>query len=273
MLFWKNKVKKIRKRPFFGSTLQQLQRKKYLLVTTGISFLCACFFVGRRMYMKTLWSPAHSIQKVVFAPESVNALRAIDLYTDISDNLHDKNYYRTKRLFKKKLLQTIQTAHPLVQDISLEQTAPSTVLVSIVFLKPTLLRQTPSSYFISYQEHIYPVSSGSILMAWLFPVQLPLFSSGWVDINGIYESLGEEELAKYINQLTTSLSRNTISELIYQPWGKRLFVTYKGKRVYFNLQKDLTAQLEKLHALEDHREWFANIWIIDVGSRDEAIVK
>lgn len=89
----------------------------------------------------------------------------------------------------------------------------------------------------------------------------------------MYRSFREEELVKRIDQLTTHLSGNNISELIYQPGGKRLFVTYKGKRVYFNLQKDMLPQIDKLLALESHRDGFDNVRTIDVGSRDEAVVQ
>jgi hypothetical protein len=88
----------------------------------------------------------------------------------------------------------------------------------------------------------------------MIPIQLPRFSSGWTDINGIYREISEEELVERVEQITTQLQKENISELIYQPGGRRLFVTYKGKRVYFNLQKDILIQLEKLLALENNRD-------------------
>lgn len=273
MIFWKKKTKKIRKRSFWWNKLEQLQRKKYLLFLTVVSFLGACMFWGMWIYKKTLWSPTYTISKVVFSPESVNALRSIELYTAVSDILQGKNYYRTKRFFKKNIIQTLQETHPLIKDLGLEHSAPGTVYVTIAFQQPALLRQTPSAYFVSYNEDIYPVPADSVLTSWLVPVQLPRFSSGRTDINGVYWSLREEELVKRIDQLSTHLSGNNISELIYQPWGKRLFVTYKGKRVYFNLQKDILPQIDKLLALESHRAGFDNVRTIDVGSRDEAIVQ
>jgi hypothetical protein len=273
MLFWTKKTKKLRKRPFWWNVLQQLQRKKYLLILTTVSFFGAALFGGNRIYKKTMWSPTYTISKVVFAPESVNALRSIELYTAISDALQWKNYFRTKWFFRNDLVSDIQQLHPLVKDMSIENSAPWTAYITITFQQPALLRQTPSEFFVSYEEDIYPVSQESILTAWLTPIQLPKFSSGRTDINGVYRSLREEDLVKRIQQLTTYLSTWTISELIYQPWGKRLFVTYKGKRVYFNLQKDMLLQIDKLLALEDHRAWFADVRTIDVGSRDEAVVQ
>lgn len=273
MMFWKKKTKKLRKRPFWWNKLELLQRKKYLLMLTIISFLWACIFGGVWIYKNTLWSPTYTISKVVFAPESVNALRSIDLYTTVSDVLQGRNYFRTKWLFKNKIVAEIQKTQPLIKDIDIENNAPWTVYITIEFQQPALLRQTPTAYFVSYKENLYQIPAESVLTNWLFPLQLPRFSSGRTDINGVYRSFGEDELAKRVNQIITYLGSENINELIYQPGGKRLFVTYKGKRVFFNLQKDILLQIDKLLALETHRDWFATTRTIDVGSRDEAIVK
>gem|GEM_PF-5687616 len=90
-------------------------------------------------------------------------MRNIELYTTISDTLQGRNYFRTKRLFKKGILTTIQITHPLVKDIDLEHTTPGSVYITITFQQPALLRQTPSAYFVSYDEDMYPVSPDSIL--------------------------------------------------------------------------------------------------------------
>lgn len=273
MFAWKKKTKKLRKRPFWWNTLQQLQWKKYLLTATVISLVIAWLFGGNRIYTSTLWSPAYTMTKIVFAPESVNALSSIELYTSIVTQLTDKNYYRTKRFFKNNILRTLQQDHPLISDITLQHTEPWTVYVTITFLQPRVLRQTPSAYFASYDERLYKIPAQSILMSGLTAIQLPKFSSGRDSIDGIYRAIPEKELVTYVDQIRTALSGDTISELIYQPWGKRLFVTYKGKRVYFNLQKDLLIQIEKLLALEQHRAWFTNVRTIDVGSRDEVVAE
>lgn len=128
-----------------------------------VSFLAAAVFAGAWIYKKTLGSPTYTISKVVFAPESVNALRSIELYTAISDALQEKNYYRTKRFFKNEIIRTLQVTHPLIKDLVLKNSAPSTVYVTIEFQQPALLRQTPSAYFVSYKEDIYPVTAESIL--------------------------------------------------------------------------------------------------------------
>lgn len=271
-----SKTKKLRKRPFWWNRLQQLQLKKYILSATILSFVVAVLFAWRRVYKVTLGSPAHTIQKVTFSPESVDALRDIKLYTDITQLLKGKNYYWINRIDKKDIVRSLQDTHPIVSDMNFTNDNPGELYVTIQFHEPALLFQTPSDYFISYNEHIYPVSSQSILTKQLFPVQLPGFSSWRDSINGVFWLVKEQQLQKSIEQITTTLqpsSWSTISELIYQPGWKRLFVTYKGKRIYFNLQKDLEQQLTTLQNLEEHRPWFANTRTIDVGSREEAIVK
>ena len=273
MIFWQTKPKKIRKRSFWWVKFQSITRKRYFLAlsifTAGVAILLLWFW----WYKKTIWSPTHIIEKVVFAPESVNAIRDITMYTNIVTYLKGKNAILLNWFWKSELEEFLRLNHPLIDRLEFKETASNTIFVTLLFHEPSIVWQTPTNYFISFNEDLYQVNPESMLIQWRIPLQLPSFSSGRNDINGIYRTMSESDLKQTLTNLLWTLWTWNINEIIYQPWWKRLFVTYKWKRVYLNLNKNITQQIESLLALEQNRVWFPNVRTIDIGSREEIIVK
>lgn len=273
MIFWPAKPKKLRKRSFWWTKFQSLSRKRFIIILSIFTAWLAVFFLSFWWYKKTIWAPIHTIEKVVFAPESVNAIRDITLYTNIVNYLKGKNTILLNWFWKGSLENFLHTQHPLIDRLEFKETAPNTVFVTLLFNEPNIIWQTPSHYFVSFNEDIYHVSPDSVLIQWRLPIQLPSFSSGRNDINGIYRSMSEKDLQSTLSLLFERLWTGNITELIYQPWWKRLFVTYKSKRAYFNLIKNVSTQIESLLALEQNRVWFPTVRTIDLGSREEVIVQ
>lgn len=273
MIFWPSKPKKLRKRSFWWTKFQSLSRKRFVIGLSIFTAWLALILLWLWWYKKTIWSPVHTIEKVVFAPESVNAIRDISLYSNIVSYLKGKNAILLNWFWKSALEQFLRTNLPLIERLEFKETEPNTVYVTLFFHEPNIVWQTPSHYFVSFNEDMYQVNPESVLIQWHLPVQLPSFSSWRNDINGIYRSMSEKDLQNTLSSVKSTLWTGNITELIYQPWWKRLFVTYKWKRVYLNLAKNVTTQLESLVALEQNRVWFPNVWTIDIGSREEIIVK
>jgi hypothetical protein len=273
MIFWQSKPKKLRKRSFWWTKFQSLSRKRSILALSIFTAWLALFFLSFWWYKQTIWSPIHTIEKVVFAPESVNAIRDITMYTNIVTYLKGKNAILLNWFWKNELEEFLRLNHPLIDRLEFKETASNTIFVTLLLHEPTIIWQTPSHHFISFNEDIYQVSPDSVLIQWRLPVQLPSFSSWRNDINGIYRSMSEKDLQNTLSALFETLWTGNISELICQPWWKRLFVTYKWKRIYLNLTKNITTQLESLVALEQNRIWFPDVRTIDIGSREEIIVK
>jgi hypothetical protein len=273
MIFWQTKPKKIRKRSFWWTKFQSITRKRSILALSIFTAWLAVLMLWFWWYKKTIWSPTHIIEKVVFAPESVNAIRDITLYTNIVTYLKGKNTILLNWFWKNELNTFLSTNHPLIDRLEYKETAANTVFVTLFFHEPSIVWQTPSHYFISFNEDLYQVNTDSVLIQWRIPLQLPSFSSGRNDINGIYRTMSESDLKQTLSNLLWTLWTGNINEIIYQPGWKRLFVTYKWKRVYLNLNKNIPAQIESLLALEQNRVWFPDARTIDIGSREEVIVK
>lgn len=252
---------------------QHIERQKMLFIFLHYSIVAWVIVLLWYVYFTTIWSPKYTIDTIVFSEESVAKLSYRPLYTAVYEELHGRNYLRTKRLQLDALTEQLQQEHPLVAGISLRLQDYQTVLVSIEFFAPKVLFQTPTHYFASYKEFIYPLSSGSVLVKDLFPVQLPAFSSWRESINGVFWTIGENELVQSVELILQTLGPFSLSELIYQPGWKRLYVTYKDKRLYFNLGKPIQEQLEKILSLERNWPDFPSVWTFDLWSRDETIVQ
>ncbi len=86
-------------------------------------------------------------------------------------------------------------------------------------------------------------------------------------------AIDERQLAEYIHTIVDTLGEQHISEIIFLPGGMKLFLTYKGKQIYFHLDQEVNRQLAKLVDLENRYENFENIRTIDIGSIDDTIVR
>lgn len=271
-MFSVKKTKKIRKRSLFPTQLR-LQRKKYIAII-GFSFvICIFFYIAYIIYHISIGNPKFIIKKVVYDPVSLAYITDIQLYTTVTTIIQDRNYLYAKWLSKKNILSEIREKYPLVQDINLQLQSEQTVFITVQFSKPKIIFQTPSSYFASYNEQLYLIQSGSRFLWEQFAIQLPAFSAQRTGIDWIFRKISENSLYEHINLILNTLSPTNISEIIYQPWGQRLFLSYKGKRIYINLAKNVQLQLEKILTLENNRAWFKNVRTIDPWSREETIVQ
>jgi hypothetical protein len=81
------------------------------------------------------------------------------------------------------------------------------------------------------------------------------------------------ELTTLLQKIDTAIWYDMISEYIYLPWWKKLFIWYDSKRRYFHLNKDIDEQLRKLNAIQEFYTEYDTISVIDLGSTDNAIVQ
>jgi hypothetical protein len=54
--------------------------------------------------------------------------------------------------------------HPLIDRLEFKETVANTVFVTLFFHEPSIVWQTPSHYFISFNEDLYQVNPDSVLI-------------------------------------------------------------------------------------------------------------
>lgn len=266
------KIRKREKRTIFTPLLLLLNKRKYgILAGTFIALGIVLLFV---VLKKTIRSSAYTITDITFSQESLAQYDDPTVYQYIVDTLRTKNYFALKRFTLEETVTDLQKEFPLIKAIRIQQQAPQTFIIDIEFHQPKLVFSVPDGrQFASYQEQLYSLASGNTLWNKSIHLELPRFTAELRTLDGIYYQIAEEELVNAMTIVLSTLWENNIGERIYLPWWHQLFISYKGKRVYLHLQKDLNDQLAKLIDLENYYEGFQRLSIIDVGSTDDVIVQ
>lgn len=274
--FWsRKKTVKIRKRQKitrFSKLLSWFYKRHTLLITlTVIAFVVFLLSLGLK---KTFLAPRYSIQEIRYDPQSVATYDDPLIYAALKAQLLDKNFFSIKRFNTTRILSTIQQDYPLVESLDIRMQDDQIAFVSLSFNKPVLVFQLPENRrYASFEETLYPLGTGDALWNDSLTIELPRYSAELPNINGIFYRISEQRLYELVSRVIDTLWSDNIVERIYLPWWEKLFISYKAKRLYFHLNKDITAQLEKLTDIENNYALFESLALIDLGSNDDVIVR
>lgn len=273
---WRSwKKEKLRKRTKRSKLKQLLQQHRWVAQIVGmVGVAVVIIILVRFLGSITLFAPKYTITSLTYAPESVATYDNPLVYQAVHNAFSGKNYFMTKWFWKEELLQTTQQASPIVKSIRFNQQTGSTVFAHIEFHQPTLIFLIPPDRKVAtYAGELYPLGTGDTLGAGAPIVNLPRYTSGFNNLYGILYKIPETTLLQRIQTIENTLWVTHIQDMTYLPGGEKLFVTYKGKQVYFHLTKDINAQLAKLVDLETYYSDFGNLEIIDLWSVDDIIVE
>ncbi len=129
------------------------------------------------MLSTTLLSSTYRIQEVRFSPESINVYDNPAMYNHIRDELHNKNYYRIKRQERDTIRQNFLKIFPIVRDISLEQSVPQRVYITLDFYEPTLVFRSPAGNTAAFDNSLFPLTSGNTLGNTTLTIDIPRYTS------------------------------------------------------------------------------------------------
>lgn len=266
--------KRVRKR-IKASVREKRQSKHHAKLATILPFSWAlALIVGVFFILQlTLFSSNKNIKDILYAPESVGIYDDPYLYKTITDEIIGRNIYLMKWYALDDILLLVQEDFPIVRSINVESSDRQRVYITIDFYKPTLVFQTPDTYVAAYNNQLFPLVSGNTLWQDVLTVQLPRYTSWATSLHGVLYMMHETELKEKITTILETLGASYISELIYLPGGMKLFINYKGKKVYFHLDQEINRQLAKLIDLENYFQDFSTTSTIDLWSIEDIIVR
>ncbi len=271
----KNKKEKIRRRTK-RSRFKQFYQQNRQLVTLAlylVGFLVA-FLIVVLLGRATLFANKYTIKKVTYDAESLAVYDDPIVYQAVSSAFSGKNYFMTKWFGKEELKATVQEQFPLVSSIRFNQQTGSSVYARLEFYQPTLVFLVPPDRKVAVYAHdLYPLVSWNTLGSSSPIVNLPRYTTWFDNLYGILFKIPETVLLQRIQTIENTLGAEYINDMTYLPGGEKLFLTYKGKEVYFHLTKDINLQLAKLVDLETYYTDFAIAETIDLGSVDDSIVR
>lgn len=274
--FIKKKLnKKIRERPRFDVVSRTSKKVKKKIILISIISLCIAgivlWIIGRQAFF---YGSSQRIRSVTFTQETTQRHRDQELFDTIAEDLIWTSWRANRRFGIDNALRERSHKYPLVDNAILESFAWWELTISLSWKEPTLLFRVPwGRLYASYDENIIQVNPELGIASSTYIIDLPRYTETFEDIDWIFWQLSESQLHEYIESVRSSVWADTISEYIYLPWGKKLFLGHDSRRWYFHLNKDLQTQLDKLFTVKEFYSEYNTISIIDLWSTDNVIVR
>ncbi len=278
-IFWrywkKSKKKKIRtrqKKGFSSKVRNKFYRWQKLIIVCIIVWVTALviYFISKNTFL----AKSHTIEKVSIDPWSIDEYDNEDIFVLIQDQLLWKNYYKLRWSWKEQALNEVQKEFSLVKNFDITHESDSLWYVTIDYHEPTLIFLLPEQRrYAAYDNKLYQLWTWDYLWSESPVIELPKYTQELENIEWIFHQIDEKRLLEVYSIVINTLWENNISEVIYLPWWQKLFLSYKWKRLYIHVNKDINIQLAKLIDLENFYTRFNNISVIDLWSVDDTIVK
>jgi len=279
-LFWnfwssnkkKKKVRVRQKKTIFTKLSKNILKRQWIIV--WISVFATIIVLWLVILKNSFFAAKNTINSVLFDPLTVQTWNNEELFESLNEQLVDKNYYKLKRWWKENILSEISKEYPIVKDIWLRLEWEGLLTVSIEYNDPTLTFLLPENRrYTAFDNNLYAIWTGENLGNNAPVIELPRYTETLENIDWIFYQITEKRLFEVYSIITNTLWIETIWEFIYLPWGQKIFISYKWKRLYIHANKDVNAQLAKLVDLENFYEWFNAISVLDLWSVDDVIVK
>lgn len=266
--------KKIRKRILFP----QRETWKRWLIRRIPSFIIITvtifvFVIGWVIIKRTLLSSKHTVTQISFSQESVLVYDHPSVYKSIGLAFSWKNYYIINWFEKDTIEWVLKKQFPIIKSLTFTRPSASQLLIDVTYFEPTFVFVTPAKQFATYKETIFDLVTGNLLGDSSIHISLPEYTATYTTLDGIFFQVSEEDLSISINTIRDTLWVKYITTLDYIPGGSKLLITYKDKKVWFHLSKDINQQLARLIDLENNFTEFATLTTIDVGSSDDPIIE
>lgn len=274
--FIKKKLsKKIRQRPRSDMFFRMSKKiKKKILLICLISISMAVLILWGIAWNSFFYGVNQRITTLQFGSWSVERHWDDILFEVIREDLIWTSRRANNRFGIDWPTQQGSSQFGLIETVSLESFDQWVATVQILWNNPSLIFRLPwNRWYWSYNEEIFTIDPKDWIASSTRIIDLPRYTETFENIDGIFWSYSESQIMEVLQSIDTAVWSDNISEYIYLPWWKKLFLWYDSKRRYIHLNKDIPSQIEKLNAVRDFYPDYQNISIIDLWSTDNVIVK
>lgn len=268
----KKKVRVRQKKTIFTALMVKIyKRQAIIFIATWLGIITVWTAL---VLKKTIFAPRYTLDTLLYNPETVSTYNNPEIYEFLNQELLGKNIYKLKRWWKEPILSATKEIFPIVDNFKIALEGNWVWYVTVSYHEPTLVFLLPEQRrYAAYQNDLYSLWTGDWLWYTSPIIELPRYTDWLENIDGIFYQISEERLHETYQIITNTLWPKNIWEFIYLPWGQKIFLSYKEKRLYIHANKDVNLQLAKLIDLENYYEWFNNIGTIDLWSVDDSIVR
>lgn len=192
----------------------------------------------------------------------------------IQDYLVGKNVRRVLLAWWSGLENEVVEQYSFVDDVTVTQAEREDVVtVDISYHQPRLQFQNTLSSWIVRNNSVYPVSPSDTLSAETTILRLPSYTDSYESLDGIFFAIHSDTLEEIVSKIFDVISQQETTDLEYDPWGKKLHITYQDKLILFHLDKSIDDQLDKLQDIQQYYADYDAVTRLDLWSSDHIIVK
>lgn len=274
--FIKKKInKKIRQRPrsdvFFRFSRKV---KKKIVFISSISIGIATVVVWGVAWQTFFYGADTNIQTVSFSSWSTARYSNQLIIQTIQEDLKGSSYRANTWFGISDLTTKRKEEFSIIQWVELQSYMSWNATVEILRNTPALLFRLPwNRWYGSYNEDIFEIQPQDWITSSTRIVDLPRYTEAFDSIDWIFWWIWETQLVEILDTIDIQLWAENISEYIYLPWWKKLFIWFDSKRRYLHLNKDIPTQINKINDVRTFFQDYQNISIIDLWSTDNVIVK
>lgn len=248
--------------------------KKIPILYFWVFFAVLIFFYGWFLLLKyTIFVPEYRIAKIDYALSSAEVYDDPYLYKSITSLLKWENLYLIS-WNSHKIIETVKTEYPFVDDIIIVYKSPYTLLVKVLFSQPELILRYEDQKFGIYEWFLFELFSGNSLgQSGIINLEILSFNSGW-SLTWIFYLQNSNKLMDDIYLIKDWFPE--IQWLSYIPWAHRMIVNLdKNKKIYINNAINIQSQIANYQLLKKYYSEFNLLKEIDLGSleADKVIVK
>ena len=225
-------------------------------------------------YQYRFANTTYIIQEVIISNESVLEYGNEELYTTLENSLIGKNKRRLRIGEWSEFQKNMKSLYPLIESIDISDTENiDTVYAQIKFYTPILSLSNQNNTWVIWDNQAYIVENIDAIQEWVTQLRLPDYTNEYTSLEWLFYVLHDTTLAQIVQNISDILDAANIVDIEYDPWGKKLHITYNNKLILFHLDKWLDEQLAKMLDISQYYTSYQNVSKIDLWSSDDIIVK
>ncbi len=268
----RKKIRKRDKKNYFAWVIWWVLKwqKALIAITSIFLFIILSIF----LIAKTIFGPRYTLATILIDPESKIEYNNPLLFLAVQESFLWKNYFLMRWWWDRRIKDELMQSFPHINELEIELIDDQIAQVTIFYNAPTIIFLLPEQRrFASFNEWLFLLWDEDFIDTDAPVIELPRYTQSLENIDGIFFMLWEQQLVDIYNTIFDVLWEENVFEFIYLPWWERLFVTYKWKRLFFDLTKDINTQLAKLINVENHYENFERLVELDLWSLDDVIIR
>ncbi len=242
----------------------------------SIKIIRLFFFVFAGIYWtffllkSTIFNSQYTIKRVQYTLWDTSWYDDPYLYKRISNRVKWENYSIVK-MYISRVLADVQSAYPMVSDITIEYMSPNTVRAKLSFIPIDMIIRNQNMRYGLIGTKILPIYSGNKIAQGIRVLDLPSYMSGIQSLSGLFYRQSATGLIQQIDvlyQWFPWLGSGT-NHIEYLPGGERSIVYIDNKKFYINNLSDIPNQIRNYQLLKKYYKDYPLLEDIDLGSLEE----